>query len=72
MTFVQENGSTGTWEQVRWNSSLDNGVGQLTGGYELIIWNDILKEHQVQGRYNYTMFHYLQVYLRLKDIWIHL
>ena len=54
MSFVQENGANGTWEQVRWNSSLDNGIGQLTGGYELIIWNDVLKEHQVQGRYNYT------------------
>jgi hypothetical protein len=54
MTFVQENGANGTWEQVRWNSTLDNGVGQLTGGYELIIWNDVLKKHQVQERYNYT------------------
>ncbi|MBJ24430.1 MAG: hypothetical protein CMB64_07160 [Euryarchaeota archaeon] len=54
MSFVQENGANGTWKQVRWNSSLDNGDGQLTGGYELIIWNDVLKKHQVQGRYNYT------------------
>ena len=61
LTFVQSIGANGTWKQVRWNSTMDNGVGQIPGGYEEIAWNDLTKRHDVlldnQGmpvRYNYT------------------
>ncbi len=54
VSFVQENGSAGQWKQVRYNSTIDNGGGNLPGGYELVQWNDLTKEHEVQGRYNYT------------------
>ena len=40
---------------------MDNGPGQITGGYEEIVWNDLTKTHDIlvdsQGdsvRYNYT------------------
>ena len=61
LTFVQNLGANGTWKQVRWNSTMDNGPGQIPGGYEEIVWNDLTKTHDVlvdsQGvsvRYNYT------------------
>ena len=61
LTFVQNLGANGTWKQVRWNSTMDNGVGLIPGGYEEIVWNDLTKTHDVlldnQGmplRYNYT------------------
>ena len=61
LTFVQNLGANGTWKQVRWNSTMDNGVGQIPGGYEEIVWNDLTKKHDVltdgQGmpvRYDYT------------------
>ena len=61
LTFVQDLGANGTWKQVRWNSTMDNGPGQITGGYEEIVWNDLTKTHDIlvdsQGdsvRYNYT------------------
>ena len=61
LTFIQDLGASGAWKQVRWNSTMDNGVGQIPGGYEEIIWDDINKKHNVaidsQGdpvRYNYT------------------
>ena len=61
LTFVQDLGANGTWKQVRWNSTMDNGPGQIPGGYEEIVWNDLTKTHDVlvdsQGvsvRYNYT------------------
>jgi hypothetical protein len=34
LTFIQDLGISGTWKQVRWNSTMDNGVGQIPGGYE--------------------------------------
>ena len=50
-----------TWKQVQWNSTADNGQGQIPGGYEEIAWNDLTKQHDVvldgNGdilRYNYT------------------
>ena len=61
LTFVQDLGANGTWKQVRWNSTMDNGPGQIPGGYEEIVWNDLTLTHDVlvdsQGesvRYNYT------------------
>ena len=61
LTFIQNLGATGSWKQVRWNSTLDNGVGQISGGYEEIIWNSLTRQHNValdtQGdpiRYNYS------------------
>jgi len=61
LTFVQDLGANGTWKQVRWNSTMDNGVGQIPGGYEEIVWNDLTKSHDIlvdnQGmpvRYDYS------------------
>ncbi|HIF46242.1 MAG TPA: DUF4129 domain-containing protein [Candidatus Poseidoniales archaeon] len=61
LTFIQNLGANGTWKQVRWNSTMDNGVGIISGGYEEIVWNDLSKTHDilVDGagvplRYNYT------------------
>ena len=61
LTFVQSLGINGTWKQVRWNSTMDNGAGQIPGGYEQIIWNNLTKVHNVledsEGnpvRYDYT------------------
>ena len=54
LTFVQANGINGIWEQVVWNSTLDNGPGMLPGGYEMVIWDNSSKKHVVQGIYNYT------------------
>ena len=61
LTFVQSLGANGTWKQVRWNSTMDNGVGSVPGGYEEIVWNDLTKEHDVlvdglgvPVRYDYT------------------
>ncbi|MDP6333127.1 MAG: DUF4129 domain-containing protein [Candidatus Poseidoniaceae archaeon] len=47
VTFVQDVGINGTWKQIRRNASLDNGVGQLPGGYEEIIWDDLNKKHVI-------------------------
>ena len=54
LTFVQEQGAQGFWKQVRWNSTMDNGVGQPSGGYEEIVWDDNAKIHEVVDRYTYT------------------
>ena len=61
LTFVQDLGISGTWKQVQWNSTADNGVGQIPGAYEQIAWNDLTKQHDIvldnNGdplRYNYT------------------
>ena len=62
LTFVQNLGANGTWKQVQWNSTMDNGVGQIPGGYEEIAWNDLTKRHDVlidtntgmPLRYDYT------------------
>ncbi|DAC31192.1 MAG TPA: hypothetical protein HA327_01730, partial [Candidatus Poseidoniaceae archaeon] len=47
VTFVQDVGIAGTWRQIRLNASLDNGPGQIPGGYEEIIWDDLTKRHVV-------------------------
>ena len=47
VTFVQDAGISGTWRQIRLNASLDNGPGQIPGGYEEIIWDDLTKKHVV-------------------------
>ena len=47
VTFVQDVGISGTWRQIRLNASLDNGPGQIPGGYEEIIWDDLTKQHVV-------------------------
>ena len=47
VTFVQDVGISGTWRQIRLNASLDNGPGQVPGGYEEIIWDDLTKRHVV-------------------------
>ena len=54
LTFVQEQGAQGFWKQVRWNSTMDNGVGQPSGGDEEIVWDDNAKIHEVVDRYTYT------------------
>ena len=62
LTFVQNLGANGTWKQVQWNSTMDNGPGQIPGGYEEIVWNDLTKTHDVlidsntgmPLRYDYT------------------
>ena len=61
LTFVQDVGANGIWKQVRFNSTLENGQGELPGGYEEIAWNNITKQHDVVTdsmggtvRYNYT------------------
>jgi hypothetical protein len=48
------------WEQVKWNSTLDNGPGIPSGGYEEIIWNycnpavNIPRGfHEIIGTYQY-------------------
>ena len=33
---------------------MDNGVGQPSGGYEEIVWDDNAKQHQYVSRYEYT------------------
>jgi plastocyanin len=47
LRFNQSNGNTGTWEQVQYNSALDNGEGTLAGGWEEILWNNFTKNHDV-------------------------
>ena len=47
VTFVQDVGISGTWRQIRLNASLDNGPGQIPGGYEEIIWDNLTKRHVV-------------------------
>lgn len=54
LTFIQANGNSGIWEQVVWNSTLDNGPGMIPGGYEMVLWNDVSKQHEIQGIYNYS------------------
>ena len=51
LTYVQDSLE---WKQVQWNSTMDNGVGRLPGGYEEIVWNQISHNHEVLGRYYYT------------------
>jgi len=46
------------WEQVRWNTMLDNGPGIPSGGYEEIVWNPCSPanptgSHSVLGPYAY-------------------
>ena len=48
------------WEQVQWNSLLDNGLGLPKGGYEEIVWNpchigngEPKGSHSSQGAYEY-------------------
>jgi hypothetical protein len=61
LTFVQDLGISGTWKQVQFNSSADNGVGQTLGAYEEIVWNAQTAQHDIvldsageAVRYNYT------------------
>tara|TARA_B110000459_G_scaffold180255_1_gene206833 strand:- start:961 stop:9060 length:8100 start_codon:yes stop_codon:yes gene_type:complete len=39
VTFVQDIGINGVWKQIKWNSTRDNGVGKVPGGYEEVAWN---------------------------------
>jgi len=54
MTYVQQTGALGDWKQVRWNSTFDNGLGMLPGGYEEIVWNNFTLGHDVVGTYAYS------------------
>ena len=54
LTFVQSLGINGVWKQVRWNSTFDNGPGQIPGAYEEILWNAQTGRHTVVGAYDYT------------------
>jgi len=47
LTFIQDLGISGTWKQVRWNSTMDNGIGQIPGGYEEIVWDALTVSHNV-------------------------
>jgi hypothetical protein len=47
LTFVQDIGINGVWKQVRWNSTYDNGPGELPGAYEEIAWDNTTKSHNV-------------------------
>ncbi len=52
------NQSLDVWEQVQWNSLLDNGPGVPTGGYEEIVWNPCgplnpVGSHSVIAPYEY-------------------
>ena len=58
LTFVQTGGSNGSWKQVRWNATIDNGEGQLPGGYEQIIWNNLMKRHDIAVDSQGTPIHY--------------
>ncbi|MEZ8000990.1 MAG: DUF4129 domain-containing protein [Candidatus Poseidoniaceae archaeon] len=44
VTFVQDIGINGLWKQIQWNSTRDNGVGQVPGGYEEVAWDEQSKE----------------------------
>ena len=46
------NQSNDVWEQVQWNSLLDNGPGMLTGGYEEIIWNRCDPDNGIVGSHS--------------------
>ena len=39
VTFVQDIGINGQWKQIQWNSTRDNGIGQVPGGYEEVAWD---------------------------------
>ena len=39
VTFVQDIGINGIWKQIQWNSTRDNGIGKIPGGYEEVAWN---------------------------------
>ncbi|MFL2963067.1 MAG: hypothetical protein ACJZ46_02360 [Candidatus Thalassarchaeaceae archaeon] len=47
LRFNQSNGIVGDWEQVQYNSGLDNGEGAIAGGWEQILWNNFSKEHEI-------------------------
>ena len=44
VTFVQDIGINGLWKQIQWNSTRDNGIGQVPGGYEEVAWDQQSKE----------------------------
>ena len=44
VTFVQDIGINGLWKQIQWNSTRDNGVGQIPGGYEEVSWDEQSKQ----------------------------
>ena len=44
VTFVQDIGINGLWKQIQWNSTRDNGVGLVPGGYEEVAWDEQSKE----------------------------
>ena len=44
VTFVQNIGINGLWKQIQWNSTRDNGIGQVPGGYEEVAWDENDKE----------------------------
>ena len=61
VTFVQDIGINGLWKQIQWNSTRDNGIGQVPGGYEEVAWDEQSKELKplLDGNgaiivYNYT------------------
>ncbi len=56
IAFEQSLGASGSWIQVRWNSTMPNPDSSIPGGYEIIEWDDNLKRHNIaiEGRYDYT------------------
>ena len=54
LSFVQTSGTQGIWKQVQWNSTMDNGPGIPTGGYEEIVWDNVSKRHTILGPYVYS------------------
>ena len=70
LTFVQNLGANGTWKQVQWNSVADNGIGNISGAYEEIVWNDATKKHDTidDGTGNATRYDYTNTSLPAGDI----
>jgi|TARA_B100001094_G_scaffold295134_1_gene316226 heat shock protein beta len=61
VTFIQDIGINGIWKQIQWNSTRDNGVGQIPGGYEEVAWDSqtlelkpLLDSNGDPVRYDYT------------------
>ena len=70
LTFVQDVGSVGSWKQIKWNSTADNGLLQPTGGYEEIIWNNLTKKHDIvdDGSGNPTRYYWTNTSLPAGEI----
>ncbi len=48
LAFNQSSGATGSWTQIQYNSTYDNGPLAIPGAFEEIIWDNTSKQHQVK------------------------